>query len=340
MGFLKLKERRLRRVIENGDSAEALRIIENGNYGDINYHKLYRDNVIIAAINSKMPEVALRILDIAEWELNTHNPGSVLNAFDAACSFKMIDVALKIIESGRLDLEYYNWYVNTPLMAVCRRGLSELAMAILKAGKCNVGKANGEGNTALIKACETKMSNVALKILRTGKSNPGQVNEYEVTALMYACNNKMIRVAMSILNKRNCNSDYIAKSHGKCALYYACSNNLTNVALKIIKVGNLESYGKGTLLNILKICVRNNMNSVREKLESVLYRRVRIPIEEQKLISYDLSFICIVCRGYRKDNYTIVPCGHMDICGVCAHALKNKCPKCKELVGSVLRLQR
>ena len=148
---------------KNNDIYNALRLLNEQNYNQIDYIDEYGNTSLI-------------------W----------------ACRNGMSEIALKIIKTGLCKLDQIDHYGNTALIFACENSLSEVALELIKTGQSKPEQINITEDTALIFACKNKLSEVALKLIKTCRSNQNQVNNVGETALFWAYTNDLTEVEIEL----------------------------------------------------------------------------------------------------------------------------------------------
>lgn len=148
---------------KNNDIYNALRLLNEQNYNQIDYIDEYGNTSLI-------------------W----------------ACRNGMSEIALKIIKTGLCKLDQIDHYGNTALIFACENSLSKVSLELIKTGQSKPEQINITEDTALIFACKNKLSEVALKLIKTCRSNQNQVNNVGETALFWAYTNDLTEVEIEL----------------------------------------------------------------------------------------------------------------------------------------------
>ena len=266
---------RLAHAIINSNKVLALSIINQNNY-DPNY--IYtadffnKDSILIRAIDERLFEVALALLNNPKININYQNAKNNTAIF-YAIKQKSNDIFDKLIDM-KCDLSIVNYSGNTPLMAAIFMNKLDYMEKIVDLGNFNPGQENIVNETALLMLCRKydntpdlseeneQMRNILKKIINTGESKPEKFDRKGNTALIYCCYKNIEDIAKLLIETGESNPNHINKNNEN-ALMYCCLNNLINIIRILLDIPEVDpGHTDNNNNTALMISIYDNNNNI------------------------------------------------------------------------------
>ena len=274
--------------------------------------------------HDKVVELLLKVDDI---QVNLARKSSGCTPLYMAAQNGHLEVVEKILQKYDIDVNKTK-HEATPLMIAASNGHEKIVELLLRRDDIApaINKACCCKCTPLYLAAQNGFEQIVHQLMGRNDTDVNQTSYMGATALLIAARNGHRKVVENLLRRKDIQVNKPWNVTGATPLFLATQWGHASVVNLLLNHRDIQ-VNKAGHRGINPLIVAHNNKDV--ELVGILLEKVTKPVYQNSE--------CLVCLD-RRPNVVLIPCGHQNLCGVCASRWKKQgkgCPLDRMTIGYI-----